>query len=296
VDIRTLDLDFQGLPHTIASHLVAGPGGPVLIETGPGSTLETLKRRLAENGYAAEDVRHVFVTHVHLDHAGAAGWFARQGARVYVHPVGAPHVVDPSRLLASAGRIYGDRMDALWGETLPAPPERVTEVSDGDVIDAAGLEVHVIETAGHARHHHAYRVGDVAFVGDAGGVRIDGAPHIDLTAVPPEFDREAWLRSIDRLAREDLAAIYPTHYGRSEGVATHWTALRDLIAEATGFVHGMLRLGADRDTIVREYTAWMHDRAAAAGAGVASIGQSDLANPLGMSVDGISRYWHKRGV
>jgi glyoxylase-like metal-dependent hydrolase (beta-lactamase superfamily II) len=296
VNVHTIDLQFQGLPHAIAAYVADAPQGPVLFETGPGSTLPALVARLAELGYAPGDVRHVFVSHIHLDHAGASGWWASQGAQVYVHPVGAPHLVDPSRLLASAGRIYGDAMDRLWGAMVPAPTERVTAVSDGDTVPAGGLEVHVVDSPGHARHHNVYVVDDVAFTGDIGGVRIDGSRYLDIPAVPPEFDRETWYRSLDRLDDMDLAALYPTHFGRIDDVRGHWREMRELIGELTGLVRGMLLMGADRDTVVREYTAWNHARAAALGVTPANIGQVDLANPAAISVDGIIRYWQKRGA
>jgi glyoxylase-like metal-dependent hydrolase (beta-lactamase superfamily II) len=137
--IHTLDLNFLDTPHAIAAYLIVGLEGPVLVETGPGSTRENLAARLAEHGYTPADIRHALVTHIHLDHAGAAGWLAQHGAHIYVHQVGAPHLVDPSKLLNSARRIYGDLMDTLWGETLPVPAGRVTALTDGQAIHVAGL-------------------------------------------------------------------------------------------------------------------------------------------------------------
>ena len=197
--IDTLDLDFQGMSRSIASYLLEGPGGYVLIETGPMSTLDTLRRRLDERGLTPDDIRHLFVTHIHLDHAGAAGWWARQGAQIYVHPAGAPHLVDPSKLWRSAGRIYGDQMEILWGHILPAPAEQVTTIADGETIEVAGLSLMALDTPGHAGHHHVYRLEDIAFTGDAAGVRISGSPWVSLPAPPPEFNRELWEKSLDRL-------------------------------------------------------------------------------------------------
>ena len=114
--VFVLDLDFQHTPRTMAAYLIVGNAGPVLVETGPGSTLPMLHARLSEHGYEPKDIQHVLVTHIHLDHSGAAGWWANQGAAVYVHHVGAPHLIDPARLLRSAGRIYGEAMDHLWGQ------------------------------------------------------------------------------------------------------------------------------------------------------------------------------------
>ena len=124
-DVITLDLNFQGKTQTIASYLIRHSSGVVLIESGPGSSITGLRTGLAANGLTVSDVTHVLLTHIHLDHAGAAGWLARQGAQIYVHPVGAPHMLNPEKLLASAGRIYGDQMEKLWGEFLPVPKERL---------------------------------------------------------------------------------------------------------------------------------------------------------------------------
>src|SRR5690606_15095706 len=123
--IVTLDLNFQGRPHAIAAYLIRDADSVVLIESGPGSTLPSLTAGLAAEGLSTRDVTHVLLTHIHLDHAGAAGWLANQGAEIYVHPVGAPHMLNPEKLLASATRIYGDRMDSLWGEFLPVPENKL---------------------------------------------------------------------------------------------------------------------------------------------------------------------------
>src|SRR5574339_487761 len=123
--IVTLDLNFQGRPHAIASYLIRTGDAVVLVESGPGSTRASLEAGLAKEGLSSRDVTHVLLTHIHLDHAGAAGWLARQGAQVYVHPVGAPHMLNPEKLIASATRIYGDKMEPLWGEFLPVPEDKL---------------------------------------------------------------------------------------------------------------------------------------------------------------------------
>jgi glyoxylase-like metal-dependent hydrolase (beta-lactamase superfamily II) len=294
--IHTLDLQFLGAQRAIASFLLIGPDGPVLVESGPGSTLPALLAGLAQHGLKPADVRHVLVTHIHLDHAGAAGWWAQQGATVYVHHVGAPHLVQPERLLASARRIYGDMMDVLWGEFLPAPAERVHALRDGDVVEAAGLRLTAVDTPGHARHHMVYQLGDAAFVGDVAGVRRPDSPYVDLPTPPPEFDLEAWLNSLARLRAQRLGAIYLTHFGDVPGVDEQLGQVEALLLEFTGRVRAGLEVGHDRDTILKEMTAWAETRLEAAG-----VNQHDwpiyasLA-PVSMSVDGVLRYWHKQGV
>ncbi len=292
--IRTLDLNFKDLPETIAAYLLTGPEGLVLIETGPASTLPMLRAQLAVYGYKSSDIAHVLITHIHLDHAGAAGWLAQEGAQIYVHHVGAPHLIDPSRLLHSAGRIYGDQMDALWGTTVAAPAERVTAVYDGDIINVAGLKLTAIDTPGHAWHHHTYRLNDIAFTGDAAGIHIPGSQMVDLPAPPPEFKLEVWDKTIERLLAEELTAIYPTHFGRVADPNEQLRQLRSLMHEAAAFVRLRMVEQLDRDSIVRMYISWMHDRARTAGLSEFEIEQFDAANPLFMSVDGIMRYWQRR--
>lgn len=292
--IHTIDLNFQGVSHATAVYLIIGPEGPVLIETGPGSTLPHCLQSLANLGVQPEDIKKVLVTHIHLDHAGAAGWWAQQGAQVYVHSFGARHLIDPSRLMASASRIYGDQMDTLWGDMLPAPADHVTAVYDNDVIQAGGLEFVALETPGHALHHHVYQLGDIAFTGDAAGLRLLNMPLADIPAPPPEFDREAWLQTVDRIANGRYTTIYPTHFGAVPDVDAHLTAFRQLLNDVTDFVGTRMQAGQDRDTILAAYIEWNHARARAAGLSAAEIHQYDTANPLYMSVDGIMRYWRKR--
>jgi glyoxylase-like metal-dependent hydrolase (beta-lactamase superfamily II) len=293
MQIETIDLHYRGVSRVIASYLVMGPGGPVLVETGPGSTLDVLLAGLKDHGVAPADVRHVLVTHIHLDHAGAAGWWARQGATVYVHPFGAPHLVDPSKLIASASRIYKDEMEALWGEILPAPPERVVPVQDGQVIAASGLSFTAIETPGHARHHHVFHIGGVVFTGDAAGIRFPDSPWVDVPAPPPEFDLETWKTTIDRIRELDATTLYPTHYGATEEVAIQLDGLQVALEEVVGFVQSLMDEGLDRDQMVERYSLRLRDRVAAAGVSDDLAQAMEIANPKAMSVNGISRYLSK---
>lgn len=318
--LHILDTHYQGMPQVTAVYLLIGPDGVALVESGPGSTLPAVLDALAAHDVLPADVRAVLLTHIHLDHAGAAGWWARQGARLYVHHVGAPHLIDPTRLLASATRIYGDRMDELWGEMQAAPAERVTPLYDGDTVSAAGLTFTALDTPGHAYHHHAYRLGDghggaVLFTGDAAGVVLPHVGVVDLPAPPPEFHLETWLNTLDRLAATATQAgvhtFYPTHYGPVTDIHGHLTALRTLMIDAVAFVAGRvadLTGGATdaladkgslleppvRSRLLDEYIAWNRERAAALRLSPTIIRSYELANPLFMSVDGILRYLRKK--
>jgi glyoxylase-like metal-dependent hydrolase (beta-lactamase superfamily II) len=293
--IHTLDLRFQNLERSIATYLIKGPKGYVLVETGPMSTLHTLRTRLRKQGVAVDDVRHVLVTHIHLDHAGAAGWWAQQGATIYVHHVGAPHLVDPSRLWRSAGRIYGEDMERLWGEVLPAPENQVVPLNDGDVIEVAGLTFTAWDTPGHAWHHHLYQLDDVGFSGDAAGIRLVPDEWISLPAPPPEFDLGAWRQTIARIEAMDLDALYLTHYGKVANPARHLRLFKETMEPAVTFIHKQMEEGTERELLIEAYRTWNREKALAA-----NITEEDFtaryeaANPLFMSVDGIMRYWRKR--
>ncbi|MCP4360667.1 MAG: MBL fold metallo-hydrolase [Chloroflexi bacterium] len=292
--IHTLDLNFQGLSHTIASYLIEGPEGLLLIETGPGSTLSTLKTELAAHGCQPEDIQHVLVTHIHFDHAGASGWWAQNGATVYAHHFGTRHLIDPSRLIASASRIYGDQMGPLWGDILPAPAENVVALYDGDMVEAAGLRLYAIETPGHARHHHVFVLGNIAFTGDTAGMKLGNLPLLDIPAPPPEFDLEAWQNSLTKLIGCNFDTIYPTHFGPVTNVREHLTAVKTLVADCANFVREQMETGVERDTLIDRYTEWNHGRAWQVNFSDLEILKYDTTNPLYMSVDGIMRYWQKR--
>jgi glyoxylase-like metal-dependent hydrolase (beta-lactamase superfamily II) len=293
--VITLDLKFQGRPHAIASYLIRSGAAVVLIESGPGSTLEGLEASLANEGLSPRDVTHVLLTHIHLDHAGAAGWLARQGAEIYVHPVGAPHMINPEKLLASATRIYGDRMDSLWGEFLPVPDDKLIVANDAEEIKIGNLQFVPINTPGHAEHHYAYLFEDICFSGDVGGVRIPGYQYLRVPMVPPELNLERWHASMKRLRQETFARIAPTHFGiyadpewqlrevdKGLDDAERW--LEETMSEDPSLPIEALR---------ESFTDWMVEQATEMGLSEDVVNAFTVANPPGMSADGLLRYWKK---
>ncbi|MCO5207454.1 MAG: MBL fold metallo-hydrolase [Anaerolineae bacterium] len=294
MDIKTIDLEFQGTPQAIAAYLVQTSEGPILIETGPESARPILVTKLAAMGIAPTDINHVLVTHIHFDHAGAAGWWASQGAHIYIHHIGAPHLINPDRLIASASRIYGDQMETLWGQIIPIPAEQVTAVHDNDVLQFGDVTVTAWDTPGHAWHHHTYVIDDIAFTGDVGAVRVPGTNWISLPAPPPEFKLEVWLDSLERVQSADFTRIYPTHFGPFDDVTNHWELVRESLIASAEFIANAMQQGADRDTILARYSKWNRERASARAISDDVYTVFETANPLYMSVDGIMRYWRKK--
>lgn len=291
--VITLDLNFQGRQHAIASYLIRHANGAILIESGPGSTKAGLEAGLASEGLSARDVTHVLLTHIHLDHAGAAGWLARQGAQIYVHPVGAPHMLRPEKLLASAARIYGDRMDSLWGEFLPVPEEKLVVAQDEETIQIGSLGFTPINTPGHAEHHYAYLFEDTCFSGDVGGVRIPGYPYLRVPMPPPELHLERWHESIARLRSLKFKTIAPTHFGMFDDVAWHLNEVDKGLNSASRWLDAIMPTDPSIEQMRQKYTDWVEEEGKAIGLDEDVVRSYELANPLGMSADGLLRYWKK---
>ena len=295
--VVTLDLNFQGRAHAIASYLIRHPKGDgvVLIESGPGSTLASLEAGLAKEGLSPRDVTHVLLTHIHLDHAGAAGWLARQGAEIYVHPLGAPHLINPEKLLASAARIYGGRMESLWGEFLPVPEARLKVPEDGEEIEIGDLRFKPINTPGHAEHHYTYLFEDICFSGDVGGVRIPGYPYLRVPMPPPELHLERWHESIVRLRKEKFARIAPTHFGIYDDPEWHLHEVEKGLDSAALWLEQTMSEDPfpPIQALRQSFKEWMTEEAVETGLSEDVMRAYELANPPGMSADGLLRYWKK---
>ena len=223
-----VDLHHLDRPGIIGVGVLELDDGIALVDPGPEARMGALGAGLAEMGHSLESVRAVLLTHIHLDHATAAGAIVRAAprAKVLVHAVGAPHMADPSRLLASAGRIYGDRMAALWGDFLPVPRASLQVVDEGDAVALGGRRFEVAYVPGHAKHHVAYHEAatGTAWVGDVGGIRIEGGPALPVTP-PPDIDVEMWKSSMDRVMAWGPERIVATHFGAYGDVAAHFAEL-----------------------------------------------------------------------
>jgi glyoxylase-like metal-dependent hydrolase (beta-lactamase superfamily II) len=292
-----LDLDFQGRAGVVAAYLLSGREGHTLVETGPGSCLAALERGIEAAGARLEEVTQLVVTHVHLDHAGAAGTLLRRlpHARLFVHPLGAPHMIDPARLISSAARIYGDRMDELWGDFEPCPADRVVVVRDGAEVACGQRTLQVVYTPGHASHHVALFEPDArtVFTGDVGGVRMQGASYVRPPTPPPDIDIELWHKSVDRLRALEPAALDLTHFGRFTDPGRH---LDELLHKLDAWAKWTAERLARGDTPAAMTAALR----TASEVEIADEGNADdaeayeLATPSGMTIDGLVRYLTRR--
>lgn len=294
--VEMIDLHFQGQPHIIASYVLRGPGGVAVVETGPGSSYPALLAGLAAMGIEPQQVTDILVTHIHLDHAGAAGALARDtGARVHVHAVGAPHLADPSKLLHSARRIYGDAMDTLWGETLAVPVDQLHALADDEVIPAAGLRIRALDTPGHATHHMAYTIDGLCFTGDVAAVRFPGLRHVRVPTPPPEIDLPAWQRSLARLRALRLDHLLPTHFGPvEEDALSHCQRVEEELAAAAAFARPRWQQGEPVEATIAAYRAWIAARAREEGVSDDDAERFEIIVPSSMCVQGLTRFWQKQ--
>jgi glyoxylase-like metal-dependent hydrolase (beta-lactamase superfamily II) len=291
--VITIDLDFQNKTQVIASYLLRHSGGAVLIESGPGSTLSVLQAGLAKEGLSPRDITHVLLTHIHLDHAGAAGWLSQQGAQIIVHPNGAPHMLNPEKLIASATRIYGDQMQKLWGEFLPVAENQLWVPKDAEEIVVGDLKFVPINTLGHAEHHYAYLFEDLCFSGDVGGVRIPGYSYVRAPMPPPELHFGRWHESIQRLRALKFARIAPTHFGIFDDADWHLNEMEMKLQSAEKWLAATMTVDLSIDELRDRFSLWMQQEAGTLKLSDEAIKAYALANPLGMSADGLMRYWKK---
>jgi len=296
--VQTLDLHFQEHRQTIASYLLPHKNGAALIETGPGSTFPMLQAQLADYGLTPADISDVLLTHIHLDHAGAAGHLAQHGPTIYVHELGAPHLADPTTLWRSASRIYGEDMEDLWGDMRPVPEHQIVALKDGNTIAVAGTQVHSLDTPGHASHHMSYVIGDVCFSGDVGGVRLPGESYVELPLAPPEIHLDRWRESLARLRQtvdqRDVTCIAPTHFGLYDDVASHLDRLEDSIEATEDWVEHVLPNEIDdEDGFRHAVRTWMRGLAATRNVEDKTWQLYELANPSWMAALGLKRYWEK---
>jgi len=275
--LEPLDLLHLGRERVIGVYLLETDDGLALFDCGPSTCVPALKDRLREHGLELGDVRDLLLSHIHLDHAGAAGVLVREhpALQVHVSPIGAPHLVDPSRLERSARRLYGDEFDALWGELAPVPQENVHETADR----VLGLEC--FPSPGHASHHVCYLDADrTLWAGDAAGVRVQPSRFVLPPTPPPEFELDTWERTLDEIEARRPERLALIHFGVADDPAEHLAELRRRLRSWTERVGE----GASEE----EFEA----------AALAELGADappyEQAMPFWQSYAGLRRYWDKR--
>jgi len=275
-----IDLLHQGIERSVGCYLLDTEDGPALFDCGPSPTIATLKAGLANEGLELADIRHLLLSHIHLDHAGAAGALVREhpGLQVHVSEIGAPHLVDPSRLERSARRLYGDEFDRLWGKLVPVPGQNVHVVGER----VLGLEC--FPTPGHASHHVSYLDRDgTLYAGDAAGVRIQPGRYVMPPTPPPEVDVELWQQTIDEIDRRAPERLALVHFGVADDPTRHLADLRLELWDWAEFVLG----GAAEE----EFVEYVRAELANAGEDVATY---DVAMPLWQSYRGLARWAEKQ--
>ena len=292
------DLDFMQLPQIIATVVAHGPGGVVLIDPGPTSTLPRLRSTLATAGISMNDVTTILLTHIHLDHAGSTGTILKElpDVKVYVHEKGVAHMANPEKLVASATRLYGGEMDRLWGEVRPVPAASM-EILQGGERMAVGNRVFEVEyTPGHASHHVSFfdRASGIAFVGDTAGVRLMNRGFVMPPTPPPDIDLEAWAVSLDRIERWHPETLFLTHFGPTAPVTPHLAQLRDHTALASQLAkQSLARDGEDADR--EKWFAEELRRELMRRMNVADAHAYEVAGRFDLNWRGLARYWRKKG-
>jgi glyoxylase-like metal-dependent hydrolase (beta-lactamase superfamily II) len=293
-----IDLNFLGYPEIIATAVLQSAAGVALIDPGPSTTLENLRAALQRKGIAIADVRQLLLTHIHLDHAGVTGTLVRENPaiEVFVHERGAPHMIDPSKLIASAGRLYAGDMERLWGEFLPVPADRIRVLKGEERVTAGGRELQVAYTPGHASHHVSYfdPSSRVAFVGDTAGIRRGDGSYILPPTPPPDIDLDAWRTSENRIVAWDPDTLFLTHFGPFHGARLHFQELMDRLDMWSGIVRRLLSDPTLDDArreraFVEEALLDLRQKV-----GEQEAEKYNRAGRLDYSWQGLSRYWKKR--
>ena len=297
--IDYVDVQFLGYPNIIATAILHGTAGVALVDPGPSTSLDNLRGALARKGIAMRDVRHILLTHIHLDHAGATGTLLDEnpGIEVLVHERGAPHLVDPGKLVASAGRLYGQDMDRLWGEIRPVPAAALRVLQGGERIVAGGRVLDVAYTPGHASHHVSFfePSSGIAFVGDSAGIRRGSGTYVMPAAPPPDIDLEQWRESEARILAWNPDTLFLTHFGPFHGARQHFQQLMDRVAEWSRVIRRLLADSAlsEEDRQARFVAEATQELRRVVGPAEAEL--YGRAGSLHYSYQGLARYWRKKG-
>jgi glyoxylase-like metal-dependent hydrolase (beta-lactamase superfamily II) len=297
--VVTLDNLWMGRPRTIAAALLESDGHRAVIDPGPGSTLETLHQQLRTRGIGVGDLDAILLTHIHLDHAGATGALVRENPRleVYVHSKGAPHMIDPSKLLASAARLWPNELQTLFGETLPVPAENLRILEGSETLSLGTRKLEVIYTPGHASHHVTYFNSEdgTAFVGDTTGVRIEGNSFAMPATPPPDIDLAIWDISFAAILERKPARLFLTHFGFSDNPSEHIRLFRERLHRWAALTAEILRIAANDSAAMNSFMSATYAEISQ----YLPSGEADhyaFSAGLNLSFLGLARYLRKRAA
>jgi glyoxylase-like metal-dependent hydrolase (beta-lactamase superfamily II) len=296
-DITILDTNWMGRPHSVAAALLESGGHRAILDPGPESTYPTLRELLHSRGLSVAQLDAILLTHIHLDHAGASGSLVRENPRltVYVHTRGAPHMIDPTKLLASAARLWPETLHQLFGETLPVPTENLRILEGGETLTLGTRKLEVAYTPGHASHHVSYfdAAEGVAFIGDTTGIRINNGPYILPATPPPDIGLEIWENSFAAILARRPSRLFLTHFGYAEKPAEHIDEFRTRLHRWAALAAEVLQSAPDESEAKRAFVA----RAQAemqARLGVDEADHHAFTAGLDLSFLGLARYLRKR--
>ena len=292
--IKIIDINFLNKKSAVGCFLLKENDNFVLVETGPSLYYEEIKKSLNDINVDIKKIKNVLVTHIHLDHSGGAWKFAKNGASIYVHPKGAPHLISPEKLISSASMIYGNDMDRLWGKVEKINSEKVISVSNNEIIKIGNFEFKALYTPGHANHHIAWQFEKNIFTGDVAGAKIGNGP-VMPACPPPDIDLKKWEESLILLEKEKPKKLYLTHFGEHKNIDNHFSELRDSLLDWSLWIKEKRKKYLDDNTLVKKFNEYVYEKMQSQNISSKLIDQYYAANPPYMSVSGLKRYWDKYG-
>jgi glyoxylase-like metal-dependent hydrolase (beta-lactamase superfamily II) len=293
-----IDLNFLGIRESVGLYLLEGNGELALVDSGPSSCLPALRNFLATRGLTLGNISTLLLTHIHFDHAGAAGTLAKENPnlRVYVHEIGAKHLKDPSRLLKSATRLYGDALQQMFGEFLPVAEENIHALTGGESIRAAGREIEVAYTPGHASHHVSYfdQSTGAAFTGDTTGMRLPGYKIVAPLTPPPDIDLASFTESFAEIERRNPTQLLLSHFGAYINVGEHLQATREVLYKWTERTWTIMKNNPEESALIDNFTAQVEKEFRAQLPNEEIVARYAAVAMPQLSWFGLERYWRKR--
>jgi|SRR3984957_5553794 len=294
--VHLIDALHLGKPDVICIALVeCGPKELLLVDSGPESVFDSVVEGVGKLGFQPADVRHLLASHIHLDHTGGAWRWAKEfGTTIYAHPRGTPHLIDPSKLVGSAARIYGDKMNFLWGAAGTIQEDHVVPVEDGAELRFGSQQFRVLNTPGHAQHHNAYWLESerTIFAGDVAGVLIRGGPAIPPFP-PPDIHLEIWKDSLDKIRALRPDSLHIAHFGKVDHPLPTLDALEKRLFSWADWMKCRLLEGKSETEIIPEFEKFTVQELLAGGTPHEDLLTYERADPASMSVAGLARYWRK---